>query len=338
MQKRKSTSDKVSIILITWNGLSFIKKTIPKLLELKYSNIQYIFVDNGSTDGSTQYLKDIKKNNPDKEIELILNTENQGISIAKNQGANKATGKYILFLDDDMLIENDTFLTNLVNYYKQLENPAFVMPFFLEIKELEKGYTKTYGAYYYLFGIKNLKKPQKISNILRYQKHIPIPIAQGGAMFIKNDIWNELGGFDESQKFNLDDDDISTRAMIYGYTNYLYNKEYILHLGLTKRMDPNRYAWNELTYFCGKSKAIWKNFSILTIIWLWFFSSGRIAAESIYHSFTMKTPKIFFSTIQSLIQFFKDLPHTLKERKIVQSNRKIKDNVILNMKAPKYES
>jgi len=336
MEKKDSSS--VSIILITWNGLSFIKKTIPKLLKLKYSNTQYIFVDNGSKDGSTQYLEKIQKENKDKDIVVIKNKQNEGISIAKNQGASKATGKYILFLDDDMLIENDQFLSNITNYYNQLKNPAFLMPFFLELGELEKGYTRTYGTYYYLFGVRKLKPRKKISDILQYKEEIQIPIAQGGAMFIKNNIWKQLGGFDESQKFNLDDDDISTRAMIYGYNNYLYNKEYILHLGITKRMDKERYAWNDLTYFSGKSKSIWKNFSTSTIIWLWFFSSGRIVAESIYHSFTMKYPKIFSSTIKSIIQFFKDIPDTLEKRKVVQSNRKVKDKLILSMKAPEYES
>jgi GT2 family glycosyltransferase len=331
------TSKKVSIVLITWNGYSYLQKTIPKLLNLKYPDVEYIFIDNGSEDGGREYLEKIQKENKDKGIFLIKNKENLGISIAKNQGADKASGKYILFLDDDMLIDNPDFLSNLVSFYEKLDNPAFVMPFFLELGEVEKNLTRTYGTYYYLFGIQKLKPRKKISGILKYEGDIQIPIVQGGAMFIKNSIWKELGGFDESQMFNLDDDDISTRAMIYGYKNYLYNKEYILHLGITKRMDKKRYAWNDKTYFSGKSKAIWKNFSTLTIIWLWFFSSGRIIAESIYHSFTMKYAHIFLSTMSSVITFFKDIPDTLKKRKVIQKNRKIKDKVILSMKAPDYE-
>jgi hypothetical protein len=73
-------------------------------------------------------------------------------------------------------------------------------------------------------------------------------------------------------------------------------------------------------------------------LWLWFFSSGRICAEAIYHSFTMKYPKIFFSTVSSIFVFFKDIPDTLRKRKIIQKNRKVKDSVILSMKAPEYES
>lgn len=336
MQKFESKK-KISIVQITWNGLSYIQKTIPKLLDLKYPHIEYIWVDNGSTDGSREYLEDvIKKNSKNRDVKLIKNSENMGISIAKNQGAAKSSGGYILFLDDDMYIENSNFLSNIVSFYEKLHNPAFLMPLFLELGEIEEDQTRTYGTYYYLFGIQKLKPKEKISSILKYDKLVQIPIVQGGAMFIKNSVWKELGGFDESQKFNLDDDDISTRAMIYGYKNYLYNKEYIQHLGITKRMDAKRYAWNDLTYYSGKSKAIWKNFSVPTIIWMWFFSSGRICAEAVYHSFTMKYPKIFLSTVSSILVFFKDLPDTLGKRKVIQKNRKVKDSSILNLKPPRY--
>jgi glycosyltransferase involved in cell wall biosynthesis len=67
-------SSKISIVQITWNGLKYIEKTIPKLLDLNYSNIEYIWVDNGSTDGSTEYLeKVVDENKERKEVKLIRN-------------------------------------------------------------------------------------------------------------------------------------------------------------------------------------------------------------------------------------------------------------------------
>jgi GT2 family glycosyltransferase len=320
-----------SLIVITWNSLTYVKQTLPKLLSLKDIH-ELIYVDNGSTDGTLEYLQ------TQKNIKLIENKQNLGISIAKNQGTNIATGQHLLLLDDDMLIENENLLTNLVNYYEQLNNPAFLMPLFLDKEELEQGNTRSYGTYYYPFGIHVKKQKQNIQKIMEYEKQIPIAINQGGAMFIKKSIWDTLGGFDESQKFNLDDDDISTRAMIYGYNNYLYNKEHIVHLGLQKRADKNRYAWNDQTYYSGKSKVIWKNFSVLTIIWMWFLFSGRTVAESIYHTIYYKHLPIFISFIKSFFTFLKDLKGTIKNRKTVQLNRKIKDSEILKLKPPRYES
>lgn len=328
---------KYSVIIITWNSLSYIKQTLPALLKQKYSDIEYIYVDNGSTDGTVEYIKEQIEENKGKNIKLIENSENQGISIAKNQGVKASTGEYLLLLDDDMLIENPDFVSNVVEYYKTLDNPAFLMPFFLDTEELENGLTMTYGTYYYPFSVKKKKKKIHYQNILNYEKEIPIAIAQGGAMFVKRDIWNELGGFDESQKFNLDDDDISTRALVYGYTNYLYNKEYIIHLGLSKRKDPKRYAWNDRTYYSGKAKSILKNFNPFTVLWMLFLFTGRALTEALYHSIQMKHANIFISNIYSIYLFVRDIPDTLKKRRVIQKHRKISDSKILELKQPEYE-
>lgn len=326
----------LSVIILTWNSLPYIKQTLPPLIKQNIKDIEYIYVDNGSTDGTLEYIKEQIQKNKDKNIKLIQNETNLGISIAKNKGVKESKGEYILLIDDDILIDNPTFLTNITEYYQTLNNPAFLMPLFIDKEELKDGYTRSFGTYYYPFGIQKKKPKQSIKNIMAYTKPIEIAINQGGAMFIKKNIWNILGGFDESQKFNLDDDDISTRALIYGYKNYLYNKEYIVHLGLSKRADKYRYAWNDLTYFNGKTKVIWKNFNPWTIIWMGTLQAGKMITESIYHSFTLRYPKIFLSTITSAISFLKDLPNTLKKRKEIQKNRKVSDRYILNLKQPNY--
>lgn len=327
---------KISLIVLTWNSLPYIEQTLPPLLEQKYRDVEYIYVDNGSTDGTVKYIKEQIQKNKDKNIKLIENGTNLGISIAKNKGVQQSTGEYLLLIDDDILIENKYFLSNIIEYYQTLENPAFLMPFFIDKEELKEGNTKSFGTYYYAFGIQKLKPKQSIKNIMAYPNSIEIAINQGGAMFINKEIWNILGGFDESQKFNLDDDDISTRAIIYGYKNYLYNREYIVHLGLAKRADKYRYAWNDLTYYSGKTKVIWKNFNIFTIIWMGFMQGGKILAESIYHSFTLRYPKIFGATLISIVTFLKELPETLKKRKEIQKNRKASDKYILSLRQPDY--
>lgn len=329
---------KITLIVITWNSLTYIKQTLPALLSQKIKDIEYIYVDNGSTDGTIDYIKEQIEKNKEKSIKLIENGKNLGISIAKNIGVQQASGEYLLLLDDDMLIENPNFLTNISEYYNTLDNPAFLMPFFLDKEELGTGLTATYGTYYYPFGIKKKKRKIHYSKIIEYGKPIEIAINQGGAMYIKKDIWNELGGFDESQKFNLDDDDISTRANIYGYKNYLYNQEYIVHLGLSKRKDKYRYALNERTYYSGKAKAILKNFEISTVIYMLPLFTFKAFIEAIYHSFTLRYIGIFFSFIYSKILFLRDISDTLKKRKGVQSHREVSDKYILSLKQPDYES
>lgn len=326
-----------SIITLTYNSLTQVKACLPLLL--KQNPLELIYVDNGSTDGTVEYIE--KQQKYHKNITLIKNSENKGISIAKNQGVATAKGKYLLILDDDMLIENPNFLKNITNYYIQLEKenrkPAFLMPLFIDKEELETDRkTRAYGAYYFPFGIIKRRKRVELEKIMEHKIPIEIAIAQGGAMFIKRSIWEEIGGLDESQLFNLDDDDISTRAMVYGYRNYLYSKEYIVHTGLARRMDPKRYAKNDLTYYNGKAKAIVKNFSFVTILYMLPLYTGRTLAETLYHTLYYRYPGILFANLQSIVNFLIELPETSRKRRMIQRNRKVTDFEILRLKAPSF--
>jgi hypothetical protein len=69
---------------------------------------------------------------------------------------------------------------------------------------------------------------------------------------------------------------------------------------------------------------------------MWFFSSGKIFAESIYHTLVYRHLPILFSLFESIYIFFKDLPDTLKKRKEIQKNRVVKDIEILKLKTPQY--
>lgn len=319
---------KISIVVITWNSINYLKQTVIKILELDYSNLEFIYVNNGSNDGTREYLESFK------EIKLINNDKNLGTSVARNQGAKRASGEYILFMDDDIDILDGEFISNIIPFYKKLDNPAFLMPLLVDIEDKEKMVTRMYGATYDMFGINKLGWKQiDLDKIIDYKKDIPIQISQTGAMFVKKDVWDDLGGFDESQMFNLDDDDISSRAWVLGYRNYLYNNHYLLHIGLQKRMNIDRYVWNDRLYYSGKTIAMWKNFSFSTLLYMFPLSSGKIIAESIYHSFRYRSIRIFFATVSSIMSFFFSLPRTLIERKKIQKRRKIKDREIFKVKS-----
>ncbi|MFP4680813.1 MAG: glycosyltransferase family 2 protein, partial [Chitinispirillaceae bacterium] len=131
--KRRDTvlsPGKVTVIVITWNSLQYVKQTFPALLKQQYRSIEYVIVDNGSIDGTVEFFKNEIDKSSEKQITLIENKENQGISIAKNQGVRHSSGDYVLLLDDDILIQNHHFIANIVDYYSKLPDPAFLMPFF----------------------------------------------------------------------------------------------------------------------------------------------------------------------------------------------------------------
>ena len=100
-------SMKISIITINFNNLEGLKKTIESVINQTYSNIEYIVIDGGSTDGSVEVIKEYND-----EITYWVFEKDKGIYNAMNKGILKSKGKYLQFLNsEDWLIDNE-----VVNY------------------------------------------------------------------------------------------------------------------------------------------------------------------------------------------------------------------------------
>lgn len=94
----------VTVIVPVYNGEKYINDCIDSILKQEYSNIELILVDDGSTDNSYNLLeKWLKK---DKRIN-VLHQNNAGVSVARNNGIDKAKGEFITFVDVDDYIEKD---------------------------------------------------------------------------------------------------------------------------------------------------------------------------------------------------------------------------------------
>src|SRR5687767_92180 len=101
-------SKKVSIIIINWNGLNFLKDCLTSLSRIDYPNYEIIIVDNGSVDKSVKYVSEKFPS-----VKIIENSRNFGFAEANNIGYKASTGEYILFLNNDTLVTKP-FLSNLV--------------------------------------------------------------------------------------------------------------------------------------------------------------------------------------------------------------------------------
>ena len=105
----------ISVIIPVYNKQKYLNKCIESVLNSSFSDVEIICVDDYSTDGSRDVLKKIAQKN--KQIILIENDENKGVSYSRNVGINAANGKYIAFLDSDDYLDKQA----LENYYEKLE-------------------------------------------------------------------------------------------------------------------------------------------------------------------------------------------------------------------------
>ena len=113
---------KVSVIVPIYNVGNYIKKTVCSLFEQTISDVEYIFVDDCSTDNSPNIVKPYVDN--DNRIKYIRAKSNQGVSHARNLALKEAQGQFIAFLDSDDIWNEDKlekqicFMNekNLINY------------------------------------------------------------------------------------------------------------------------------------------------------------------------------------------------------------------------------
>lgn len=130
--KRKLTNEKrdlepdricVSIIIPMYNAERYLRECLDLLLRQTLKSIEIICVNDGSTDGTQEILKEYEKK--DYRVKL-LNQENQGAGIARNNGMKSAKGEYLLFLDAD-----DIFHEKLCEeaYYKAKYDMADIVLF-----------------------------------------------------------------------------------------------------------------------------------------------------------------------------------------------------------------
>ena len=98
---------KVSVIIPVYNVEKYLRECLDSVVNQTIKDIEIICVNDGSTDGSLDILNEYCSND---DRFVIINQENQGLSVARNNGLNSASGDYVAFIDsDDYLLSNDYF-------------------------------------------------------------------------------------------------------------------------------------------------------------------------------------------------------------------------------------
>lgn len=100
---------KVSIITVAYNDIDGIDSTVASVLSQQYSNIEYIIIDGGSTDGTLEIIERSIENGA-----IVVSEPDDGIYDAMNKGAECATGEYVLFMNSGDSFYSDDVVTRFV--------------------------------------------------------------------------------------------------------------------------------------------------------------------------------------------------------------------------------
>ena len=105
---------KVSIVLPVYNAQEYLKRCLDSIFEQNYNNFELIAIDDGSRDNSWEILTDYQNKFSDKM--KTIKQENMGVSKTRNKGIDLATGKYLLFVDNDDYFDSNyigTFVSEI---------------------------------------------------------------------------------------------------------------------------------------------------------------------------------------------------------------------------------
>lgn len=220
---------KLSIITLTYNKLDYTKKYIESLF--KYTkDFELIIVDNGSTDGTVEYLKSIPN------LKLILNKENLGFSRGNNQGIEIATGEYIGFLNNDILLSPNWF-GEIENIFKTEPNAGFISP-----RHIHSYFSPATEENYIQYFSKNNKNKN-------YEKSFDE--CAFSCVITKRNVIDDIGLFDENYTpAFFEDDDLKYRSVCKGYSVLVANEVCFYHFGsITSKKFNKNFEKNRKYYY-----------------------------------------------------------------------------------------
>jgi O-antigen biosynthesis protein len=221
---RPSASDEVtcSIIIPVWNKRDLTAQCLKALAAVTTEpSYEVIVVDNGSTDGTAEFLASLSG-----DVQIIRNQDNLGFAKACNQGARAARGKYLVFLNNDT-IPLKGWLKALVSEVEGYPEVGIVGSKLLyqdgTIQHAGVALSRVDGLPYHIY--KGVPGDLPIVNQRReYQ------IVTGACLLIRRSLFKELGGFDEGFRNGFEDVDLCLKAGERGYRVVYQPRSVVYHL------------------------------------------------------------------------------------------------------------
>ena len=210
---------KTTIIIPNYNGLSFMEPCFESLKEQTVRDFKVLVVDNGSTDGSVEWLKEHR-------IPSIFLKENTGFSGAVNTGIRAADTPYVLLLNNDTRVEPG-FVAAMERAMDQSPKIFSVSSRMIQMYHPEL--LDDAGDMYSILGWAYQRGVGRSSEL--YQKSCRIFSACAGATIYRRAVFHEIGLFDELHFAYLEDIDVGWRAKLYGYDNVYCPDAAVYHVG-----------------------------------------------------------------------------------------------------------
>ena len=205
---------KLSIVIPVYNTEMYLKRCLDRVLEQTYKNVEIIIVNDASTDRSDEIIKQYKEK--DKRIVYVEHKQNKGLFCSRVDGAKKATGDYIAFLDSDDYVSIDFYRTLMINIQENNSDIAMGKT----ILEDENGKRKVFN----LFDSKHhftLKDEEIFENFFK-QKGLSYDWQTIWNKIYKKELWDKaLPYYDEIKEHHVMTEDICFSIVLFYFAKKL---------------------------------------------------------------------------------------------------------------------
>lgn len=302
----------VTVIVINWNGKGLIKECLEGMRRQAYRDFSVIMVDNGSTDGSVEY---VKKEYP--EVKVIALQGNYGFSMANNVALKEVETKYVALLNNDIVAHPD-WLGTLISAMKAHPDAGSATSKFLYygrpdiIDRAGDGYTVAGAGV-----LRGRGEPGS-----RYQQMEWIFGACGGASIYRTRMFSDIGCFNPYFFIIYEDVDLSFRAQLRGYRALYVPGAVVYH-----RASHSIVYDSPMSVYYGHRNLEWvyiRNMPTRLMIRTFFFHLCYMLMSFMFF-FVQGRLAVF---IRAKKDAFKDLKRVMQERRRIQQLKTVSDDYI----------
>jgi hypothetical protein len=305
----------VSIVILNYNGQKFLENCLRSALDSDFETFEIVLVDNASTDNSVEIAKSFIA---DSKLKIICLEENLGFSRGNNVGASVASGKYVVFLNNDTVVEKN-WLKELVKVMENDHDIGAVQPKLLFLDRPDE--VQSAGNFIDTLGF---TIPRVRLSLERKKFGCQAEIAAtGAALLIRRDLFFHIGGFESNFFAYYEDTDLSWRVRMAGKSILFVPSSIVYHAegaGFSRvklAFRLNHYVRNQLF-------TVFKNYSLrngfprlILLCCLYFGGAIWLAARKI-----SDIPK---AILKAPFQFLIEFPQCWKSHLNAQVIREVDD-------------
>jgi GT2 family glycosyltransferase len=295
---------KVSVVIPNWNGKHWLKICLPTLRRQTFKDFEVIVVDNGSSDGSEEYMRRFFP-----EFRVVRLKKNLGFAGGVNKGIEASVGENIVLVNNDMKL--DKYFLKYLYESTKMKDVGLVAAKVLQY--YHSTLIDSAGDYIDIVGhANNIGRGDK--NGPEYDTPRKIFLVTGGACLIKREVFDRVGLFDEDYFAYFEDVDLSLRAQYAGFKAVYQPKAVVYHVH--KGTSSKNRALLEYWQFRNMTMNIIKDFPDCVIWhkWNWL----KILLVNIKTVQFFAKEGVLWSALRAEWYVLVHLPSLLAKRRVVQ--------------------